>query len=337
MAATGARRALITGISGQDGSYLAEFLLEEGYEVHGIVRGSPTARYENLEAIRDRLNLLQGDLLDQTTLIAALQETRPHELYNLAGTTFVPASWRQPVTTAQFTAVSVTAMLEAVRIVDPTIRIYQASSSEIFGATTESPQDETTPFRPHTPYGVAKLYGHLMVASYRERYGMRASAGILYNHESPRRPPDFVTRKVTRAVAAIKLGRQEELRLGSLEARRDWMYAGDAVRAMWLMLQQEEADDYVVCSGESRSVGDLVHTAFGVVDLDPDEYVIVDPEFIRPPDPVTLVGDPSKAMARLGWTPTTTFEDMIAAMVEADMRREHQALAEGGAVGTPPV
>jgi GDPmannose 4,6-dehydratase len=319
------RRALITGIAGQDGSYLAELLLDKGYEVYGVVRGSPTAHYENLADVHERVTLVQGDLLDHLTLLDALHQARPHELYNLAGTSFVPASWNQPVMTAQFTAVGVTSLLEAVRIVDPTVRIYQASSSEIFGATTESPQSEATPFKPHTPYGVAKLYGHLMVASYRERYGLHASSGILFNHESPRRAADFVTRKVTRSAAAIKLGLESELRLGDLSATRDWGYARDFAEAMWLMLQQEQGDDYVICTGISRSVGDLVHAAFSHVDLDPDQYVVVDPEFVRPPDPVALVGDPTKAREQLGWEARTPFDEMIGAMVDADLRALEQA------------
>lgn len=315
------RRALITGVAGQDGSYLAELLLEHGYEVYGIVRGSPQAHYENLAAVRDDIHLLQGDLLDQMTLLDAMGRAEPDELYNLAATSFVPASWRQPVMTAQFTATGVTFMLEAVRIVNPQLRIYQASTSEIFGATSESPQTEATPFRPHNPYGVAKLYGHLMVAAYRERYGMHASSGILYNHESPRRPPEFVTRKVTRTAAAIKLGLADELRVGDLDATRDWSYAGDVVDAMRLMLQQPAGDDYVVCSGVSRTVRELVRTAFAAAEVDDVErYVVVDPEFVRPPDPVALVGDPSKARARLGWESRTSFEQMIAMMVEADLR-----------------
>jgi GDPmannose 4,6-dehydratase len=299
------RRALITGISGQDGSYLAELLLGKGYEVFGIVRGSPTARYENL--------------LDQMTLLEAINTAQPDELYNLAATSFVPASWHQPVMTAQFTAVGVTAMLEAIRITNPQLRLYQASSSEIFGATTESPQSESTPFRPHTPYGVAKLYGHLMLAAYRERYGMHLSSGIAYNHESPRRPPEFVTRKVTRAAAAIKLGLQDELRVGDLDATRDWGYAGDFVRAMWLMLQQDTGGDYVLATGHSRSVGELIDTAFAHVGLTPGDHVVTDPEFVRPPDPVPLVGDPALAHERLGWAPETSFQDMIGEMVEADL------------------
>jgi GDPmannose 4,6-dehydratase len=320
-----APRALITGISGQDGSYLAELLLSKGYDVFGIVRGSPTARYMNLEAIRDDVTLLQGDLLDQMTLLEAINRAQPDELYNLAATSFVPASWHQPVMTAQFTAVGVTAMLEAIRITNPQLRLYQASSSEIFGATNESPQSERTPFRPHTPYGVAKLYGHLMLGSYRERYGMHLSSGIAYNHESPRRPPEFVTRKVTRAAAAIKLGRQDELRVGDLSATRDWGFAGDFVEAMWLMLQQPEGDDFVIATGQSRSVGELIAIAFGHVGLVPEDHVVVDPEFVRPHDPVPLVGDPSRARERLGWTPRTSFAEMIGAMVEADLARLSRA------------
>ncbi len=314
-----APRALITGITGQDGSYLAELLLSKGYEVFGIVRGSPTLRYQNLEHIRSDVTLLQGDLLDQMTLLEAINRAEPDELYNLAATSFVPASWRQPVMTAQFTAVGVTAMLEALRITNPQMRLYQASSSEIFGATSESPQTEITPFRPHTPYGVAKLYGHLMLAAYRERYGMHLSSGIAYNHESPRRPPEFVTRKVTRAAAAIKLGLAEELRVGDLEATRDWGFAGDFVEAMWLMLQQDEGGDYVLATGESRSVGELIRTAFAHVGLTPSDHVVVDPEFVRPPDPVPLVGDPTRARERLGWAPRTSFADMVGEMVETDL------------------
>jgi GDPmannose 4,6-dehydratase len=312
-------RALITGVTGQDGSYLAELLLEKGYEVFGIVRGSPGARYVNLERIRHDVTLVQGDLLDQMTLLEAINQAQPDELYNLAATSFVPASWHQPVMTAQFTAVGVTAMLEALRITNPTLRLYQASSSEIFGATSESPQNELTPFRPHNPYGVAKLYGHLMLAAYRERHGMHLSSGIAYNHESPRRPTEFVTRKVTRAAAAIKLGLQDELRVGDLSATRDWGHAADFVEAMWLMLQQEQGDDYVIATGRSRSVGELIEVAFGHVGIAPDNHVVVDPQFVRPHDPVPLVGDPSKARAKLGWSPRISFEDMIGEMVECDL------------------
>jgi GDPmannose 4,6-dehydratase len=315
-----APRALITGIAGQDGSYLAELLLEKGYEVFGIVRGSPEALYPNLEGVRDDVQLLQGDLMDQMTLLDAITRAQPEELYNLAATSFVPASWRQPVMTAQFTAVGVTSMLEAVRITKPDLRVYQASSSEIFGATTESPQTETTPFKAHNPYAVAKLYGHLMVSTYRERYGLHGSSGILYNHESPRRGPEFVTRKITRGAAAISLGLQDELRLGNLDATRDWSFAGDVAEAMWRMLQRDEGDDYVICSGVSRTVRELVEAAFALVDLDVDAHVVVDPQFVRPLDPVPLVGDPSKARRQLEWEPRTGFEEMIGAMVESDLR-----------------
>jgi len=313
------RRALITGIAGQDGSYLADLLLEKDYEVWGIVRASPSARFANLAGIQDRLRLVQGDLLDQMTLLDAISRAEPHELYNLAATSFVPASWRQPVMTAQFTAVGATSMLEAIRIVDASIRVYQASSSEIFGATTDSPQSETTPFRPHTPYGVAKLYAHLMVSSYRERYGMHLSSGIAYNHESPRRPLEFVTRKVTRAAAAIKLGLAEEVRLGNLDGTRDWGFAKDFAEAMWLMLQQPEGDDYLICTGVSRPVGELVQVAFDRAGLDWEKYVVIDPDFVRPPDPVPLVGDPTKLCETLGWKPRTSFEQMIGQMVDADL------------------
>jgi GDPmannose 4,6-dehydratase len=315
-----ARRALITGISGQDGSYLAELLVGKGYEVFGIVRGSPTAHYENLAAIRGEITLLQGDLLDHLTLLDAVSQAQPDELYNLAATSFVPASWHQPVMTAQFTAVGVTSMLEAIRITNPHVRIYQASSSELFGGADVSPQVESTPFRPRNPYAVAKLYGHLMVASYRDRYGLHASSGILYNHESPRRPLDFVTRKVTHAAAAISLGLTDELRLGDLDARRDWSFAGDCVEAMWLMLQQDQADDYVVSSGVSHSVRELVECAFSSLDLDWEPYVKVDSALVRPQDPTPLVGDSTKARERLGWEPKVNFEELIPAMVEADRR-----------------
>jgi GDPmannose 4,6-dehydratase len=313
------KRALITGISGQDGSYLAELLLSKNYEVFGVVRGSPLAHYENLMAIREDVTLLQGDLLDQMTLLDAINRAEPTELYNLAATSFVPASWRQPVMTAQFTAVGVTAMLEAIRITNPAIRVYQASSSEIFSATRESPQNEETPFRPHTPYGVAKLYGHLMVASYRERYGMHLCSGIAFNHESPRRPPEFVTRKITHATAAIKLGLQDELRLGDLNATRDWGFAGDFAEAMWLMLQRPEGDDFVIATGVSRSVGDLASTAFAHVGLEAEDHIVVDPELVRPAESVRLVGDPTKAREQLGWEPRTSFDDLIGAMVEHDL------------------
>lgn len=284
------------------------------------MRGSPSAHYENLDGVRDDVQLIQADLLDQIALLGAIQSSEPDELYNLAATSFVPASWRQPVMTAQFTAVGVTFMLEGVRITNPHIRIYQASTSEIFGATTESPQNEDSPFKPHNPYAVAKLYGHLMVSTYRERYGLHASSGILYNHESPRRPPEFVSRKITRTAAAIKLGRATELRLGDLEATRDWSFAGDVVEAMWLMTQQETGADYVISSGVSRTVRDMVQVAFDHVGLDYEPYVVVDPEFVRAPDPVPLLGDPSRARAELGWEPRVSFEELVQMMVEEDLR-----------------
>ena len=313
-------RALITGISGQDGSYLAEFLLEKGYEVWGVVRRSPSARYANLDGIRDQIQLVQGDILDQMTMLDAMQRARPHELYNLAATSFVPASWTQPVMTAQFTAVGVTSLLEAIRIVDPEIRFYQASSSEVFGDTTESPQRETTPFHPRTPYGVAKLYAHLMVNAYRARYGLHASSGISYNHESPRRPTEFVTRKVTRAAAAIKLGLEDELVMGSLDAIRDWSYAGDQAEAMWEIVQQDGGNDYVISSGRGHTVRELVDTAFAVVDLDPDRYLRIDPQFVRPPEAIPLVGDNTKLREATGWVARTSFEDLVQLMVEHDLR-----------------
>src|SRR3954465_1720555 len=284
-------------------------------------RGSRLGDYPNLSGVRSDVQLLQADLLDQIALLDAISKAEPDELYNLAATSFVPASWRQPVMTAQFTAVGVTFMLEAVRIVNPKLHVYQASTSEIFGATTESPQSESTPFRPHNPYGVAKLYGHLMVSSYREGYGMHASSGILYNHESPRRPLEFVTRKITHTAAAIKLGLADELRLGNLDATRDWSFAGDVVEAMWLMLQQEKGDDYVVGSGESRTVRDLVRTAFEAAEVsDWERYVVVDPAFVRPPDPMPLVANTEKARRVLGWEPRTSFEQLVGMMVEHDLR-----------------
>lgn len=270
--------------------------------------------------MRGEVQLIQADLLDQIALLGAISTAEPDELYNLAATSFVPASWRQPVMTAQFTAVGVTFMLEAVRITNPHIRIYQASTSEMFGATTESPQNEDSPFRPHNPYAVAKLYGHLMVSTYRENYGLHASSGILYNHESPRRPHEFVSRKITRTAAAIKLGQASELRLGDLEATRDWSFAGDVVEAMWLMTQQEAGEDYVISSGVSRTVRDMVRAAFDHVGLEYEEYVVVDPEFVRPPDPVPLLGDPSRARAALGWEPRVSFEELVQMMVEHDLR-----------------
>ena len=315
-------RALITGIGGQDGSYLAELLLDEGYEVYGVVRRAPSEPYPNLGAIRERVELIQADLLDQLSLVEALQSCAPHEVYNLAAPSFVPASWRQPVVTAEFAAVGATALLEAIRHVDTGIRFYQASSSEIFGEPVETPQNEETPLSPLTPYGVAKAYAHFVTRSYRRRYGLHASSGILYNHESPRRPLDFVPRKVAHAAAAISLGLSGELRLGDLDARRDWGYAADYVRAMWLMVKEDEADDYVVASGVSHSVRELVECAFGHVGLDWKEYVHIDESLQRGAAELhDLVGDATKARERLGWTPSLDFEGLVQLLVDADRER----------------
>jgi len=317
-----ARRGLITGIAGQDGSLLAELLLADGYEVFGIVRRATSEQFDNLAAIRDRVELVQADLLDELSLVDALREFRPHEVFNLASPSFVPMSWKEPVLTAEFAAVGVTALLESIRLVDPEIRFYQASSSEIFGEPREVPQTEETALSPVTPYGVAKAYGHLIVRSYRRRYGLYACSGILYNHESPRRPLDFVTRKIAHAAAAISLGLAGELWLGDLDARRDWGYAGDYVRAMALMLRQEEPDDFVISGGVAHSVQELVELAFGHVGLDWREYVHIDESLRRGTAELhDLVGDSSKARARLGWTPTLDFEGLVRLLVEADLAR----------------
>lgn len=315
------RRALITGITGQDGAYLAEFLLSKGYEVHGMVRRSSSEKFERVSKFRDQLVLHQADLLDQLSIVAMLKEVRPTEVYNLAAQSFVPTSWDQPLLTGEFTALGVTRMLEAVRHVDPTIRFYQASSSEMFGDVREDPQTETTPFWPRSPYGVAKCYGHWITVNYRESYDLFACSGILFNHESPLRGKEFVTRKVSDAVARIKLGVQDELRLGNLEAKRDWGFAGDYVRAMWLMLQQDQPDDYVVASGVQHSVQELVDVAFSHVDLDPEKYVRVDPKLLRPAEVNRLCGDASKAKRQLGWEPEVSFAELIAMMVDADLER----------------
>jgi GDPmannose 4,6-dehydratase len=314
------RRALVTGIGGQDGSLLAELLLGEGYEVFGVVRRQ--ADYENLAGIRERVELIQADLLDQLSLVRALRACRPQEVYNLASVSFVPASWDQPILTAEFAAVGVTTLLESIREVDPSIRFYQASSSEIFGEPVETPQTEATPLAPLTPYGVAKAYGHFITRSYRARYGLHASSGILYNHESPRRPLDFVPRKVAHGAAAISLGLEGELWLGDLSARRDWGYAGDYVRAMWLMLQLDEPADYVIATGESHSVEELVSCAFGRVGLDWREYVHIDESLVRGKAELhDLVGDPARARERLGWTPTIGFEELVHLLVDSELAR----------------
>jgi GDPmannose 4,6-dehydratase len=313
--------ALITGVTGQDGSYLAEFLLEKGYKVVGVVRRSSTTPYERIGHLVDRLELASADLLDQTSLTDVVSEFRPDEIYNLAAQSFVQTSWNQPVLTGEFTALGVTRMLEAMKKAAPNARFYQASSSEMFGKVHESPQRETTPFYPRSPYGVAKVYGHWITVNYRESFGMYAVSGILFNHESPRRGLEFVTRKVTDGVARIKHGLQSELRLGNLEARRDWGFAGDYVRAMWEMLQQDAPDDYVIGTGHTCSVRDLCEAAFGVVGLDYRDYVVQDARFFRPAEVDLLVADPSKARAKLGWRPTVSFQELVQMMVEADLRR----------------
>lgn len=312
--------ALITGVTGQDGSYLAEFLLEQGYTVVGMVRRTSTINFDRIRHLQDSIEIVPGDLLDQMSLIGILQEHRPSEVYNLAAQSFVPTSFTQPVLTGEFTALGVTRVLEAIRIVDPTIRFYQASSSEMFGKVMEVPQRESTPFYPRSPYGVAKVYGHWITVNYRESYNIYGCSGILFNHESPRRGLEFVTHKITHAVARIKLGLQSELRLGNLEARRDWGYAGDYVRAMWLMLQQDHPDDYVVATGETHSVEEFVAEAFGHLDLDWREYVVQDPRFYRPAEVDLLVGDPGKAKRELGWEPTVDFRGLVRLMVDADLR-----------------
>jgi len=312
-------KALITGITGQDGSYLAEFLLEKGYEVIGMVRRSSTVNFDRIRQIQDRITIVQGDLLDQVSLIDLLHEHRPQEVYNLAAQSFVPTSWKQPVLTGEFTALGVTRILDAIRIVDPTIRFYQASSSEMFGKVQEVPQNERTPFYPRSPYGVAKVYGHWITVNYRESYGLFACSGILFNHESPRRGLEFVTHKVTHAAARIKLGLQHELRLGNLDAQRDWGYAPDYVRAMWLMLQQPQPDDYVVASGQTHSVRRLCEVAFSYLGLNWQDYVRIGEENLRPADVDLLVGDASKARTKLGWKPTVGFEELIQIMVDADL------------------
>jgi GDPmannose 4,6-dehydratase len=319
------KRALITGITGQDGSYLAELLLEKGYEVHAIVRRASTTNYWRIEHLLDRMTLHPGDLLDQLSLIKVIDEVRPAELYNLAAMSFVPASWDQPMLTGEFNAQGVTRVLEAVRQVDTSIRMYQASSSEMFGKVREVPQSELTPFYPRSPYGVSKVYGHYITVNYRESYDLFAVSGILFNHESPRRGLEFVTRKVTDGVARIKCGLADSLSLGNLDAHRDWGFAGDYVRAMWLMLQQERADDYVIATGKSHSVRELVEVAFTHVGLDWQKHVKTDPKFLRPAEVDLLIGEPSKARAVLGWTPAVDFEGLVKMMVDADLARYERA------------
>lgn len=313
-------KALITGITGQDGSYLAEFLLERGYDVIGMVRRTSTINFHRIEHIQDKLTLVSGDMLDQVSLIRILEEHKPDEIYNLAAQSFVQTSWSQPVFTGEATALGVTRLLDAMRMICPQARFYQASSSEMFGKVVEVPQRESTPFYPRSPYGVAKVYGHWITVNYRESYNLHATSGILFNHESPRRGLEFVTRKITHHVAKIKLGLASELRLGNLDSRRDWGFAGDYIKAMWLMLQQDDPDDFVISTGDTHSVEEFLNEAFGYVDLDWREYVVQDPQFMRPAEVDLLVGDPSKAGQKLGWEPQVDFRQLVRMMVDADLK-----------------
>ncbi len=313
------KTAIVTGITGQDGSYLAELLLEKGYEVFGMVRRSSVENFDRIDHIKDRINIRQADLLDQYSIIRLIEEAQPDEVYNLAAMSFVPTSWNQPVLTAEFTAIGVTRVLEAIRVVNPKIKFYQASSSEMFGKVKEVPQKETTPFHPRSPYGVAKVYGHYITVNYRESYDIFGVSGILFNHESPRRGIEFVTRKVTYNAAKIKLGLSKELRMGNLNSKRDWGFAGDYVKAMWMMLQQEKPDDYLVATGETHSVKELVEVAFSYLDMDYRDFVKVDESFKRPADVDLLIGDYSKAKEKLGWKPEVNFEDLIKMMVKSDI------------------
>ena len=315
------KRALITGITGQDGSYLAELLLEKGYEVFGLVRRSSTVNFERIGHLQDQIELISGDLLDQKSLVSALQAARPQEVYNLGAQSFIPVSWEQPMLTGEITGLGVTRLLEAIRVCDENIRFYQASTSELFGKAQETPQNEQTAFYPRSPYGVSKLYAHWITINFRESYGMFACAGILFNHESPRRGREFVTRKITHGVARIKCGLDQELRLGDLTPRRDWGYAGDFVRAMWMMLQQDEPDDYVIATGTSRTIGEFCEIAFAHVGLDWRQYVVVDERFMRPAEVYTLLGDATKAREKLGWAPEVGFEEMVQQMVDSDLEQ----------------
>jgi len=315
------KRALITGITGQDGSYLADFLLENGYAVHGMVRRSSTENFERINHLKNQVTLHQADLLDQLSLIEIVKSVKPHEIYNLAAQSFVPTSWNQPVLTGEFTALGATRVLEAIRLVDRKIRFYQASSSEMFGKVQETPQTEKTSFWPRSPYGVAKVYGHWITVNYRESYDLFACSGILFNHESPRRGKEFVTRKISHAVASIKLGLQKELKLGNIDAKRDWGYAGDYVRAMWLMLQQKTPDDFVIATGENHSVREFLEIAFGHVGMNWKKHVVTDPSLIRPAEVNTLLGNPAKARRKLGWKPKVSFPELVRMMVDADLKR----------------
>ena len=320
------KRALITGITGQDGSYLAELLLEKGYEVFGLVRRSSTVNFERIGHLQDKIELISGDLLDQKSLVSALQTARPQEVYNLGAQSFVPVSWDQPMLTGEVTGLGVTRLLEAIRTCDETIRFYQASTSELFGKAQETPQNEQTAFYPRSPYGVSKLYAHWITINYRESYGLFACTGILFNHESPRRGREFVTRKIAHGVARIKYGLDQELRLGNLDSRRDWGYAGDFVRAMWMMLQQDDPDDYVIATGTSRTVGEFCEVAFAHVGLDWRQHVVVDERFLRPAEVYTLLGDATKAREKLGWEPEVGFEEMVQQMVDWELEQvAHQS------------
>ena len=326
------KRALITGITGQDGSYLAELLLEKDYEVFGLVRRSSTVNFERIGHLQDQIELISGDLLDQKSLVSALQTARPQEVYNLGAQSFIPVSWEQPMLTGEITGLGVTRLLEAIRTCDENIRFYQASTSELFGKAQETPQNEQTAFYPRSPYGVSKLYAHWITINYRESYGLFACTGILFNHESPRRGREFVTRKITHGVARIKCGLDQELRLGDLAPRRDWGYAGDFVRAMWMMLQQDEPDDYVIATGTSRTIGEFCEVAFAHAGLDWREYVVLDERFLRPAEVYTLLGDATKAREKLGWEPEVGFEEMVRQMVDCDLEQ----VAHQSALGLGP-
>jgi GDPmannose 4,6-dehydratase len=325
-------RALVTGVTGQDGSYLADFLLERGYEVFGMVRRTSTINFDRIRHLQDRIKIVRGDLLDEVSLISILRENDPDEIYNLAAQSFVPTSFEQPVLTGEFTGLGVTRVLDAIRIVNHAVRFYQASSSEMFGKVRETPQRETTPFYPRSPYGAAKVYAHWMTVNYRESYGLFACSGILFNHESPRRGIEFVTHKITRAAVRIKLGLANELRLGNLDAQRDWGYAPDYVRAMWLMLQQDQPDDYVIATGETHSVREFCQEAFGHLGLDWEKYVIIDPKLYRPAEVDLLVGDYGKAKRVLGWEPSVDFRELVRIMVDADMVALQQQIGNGSIV-----
>jgi GDPmannose 4,6-dehydratase len=314
-------QALVTGVTGQDGSYLADFLLEKGYTVFGLIRRSSTVNFERIRHIQDKIEILPGDLLDQNSLINAIKESWPEEVYNLAAQSFVPTSWNQPVLTGEFTGLGVTRILEAIRLVKPDVKFYQASSSEMFGKVRETPQNEKTPFYPRSPYGIAKVYGHWITVNYRESYNLFSCSGILFNHESPRRGKEFVSRKVTYGAARIKMGLQKELKMGNLDAKRDWGYARDYVAAMWLMLQQDKPEDYVIATGETHSVRELLGIAFGHLGLDYQDFVVIDSRLVRPAEVDLLLGDASKARQVLGWKPTVTFAELVKMMVDADMER----------------